>query len=64
MGSAIEYVANCGCIPNRPKYPTPYAFGFNGRDPPAENGELFEMTHIRTTKYTVVTFLPSSWDVR
>jgi len=60
MGSAIEYIANCKCIPNRPVYPDPYRFNFSGQTAYPENTKLFESNRIRTTKYTLFAFLPST----
>jgi hypothetical protein len=60
MGNIIEYIVNCSCIAKRAKYPDPYEFQFDGSRAIADNQLLFESNEIRTSKYTLITFLPST----
>lgn len=59
MGHALTYVANCSCIEEKSKYPSPYRFSFDGMKEDPHNRELFESNEIKTSKYTWYTFLPS-----
>lgn len=62
MDSAIESVVNCGCFSKRAKYPDPYEFAFEGgrASGAGQTAVAFESNEIRTSKYTVLTFLPST----
>lgn len=60
MGTLIEKLANCSCIERKAKYPTPYSFEFEGGKPLPSNKLEFESNEIETSKYTLITFLPST----
>ena len=60
MESAIEYVVNCSCFAKRARFPDPYSFSFDGTASYPPEGHLFESNEIRTSKYTLLTFLPST----
>jgi hypothetical protein len=60
MGNTIEYIINCSCFSKQAKYPNPYQFDFDGNQTNNPNARLFESNEIRTSKYTIFTFLPST----
>lgn len=57
--SCWEKFSSIICCENRATYPDPYDFSFNGQDFTPENKDLFESNFVRTTKYSLLSFLPS-----
>ena len=60
MASFGEKVRKVLCCERDPKYPVPYQFNFNGGDITPENQNLFETNFVRTSKYSPLSFLPST----
>lgn len=57
----MEYVVNCSCFSKQARFPDPYSFSFDGTAASPPEGHLFESNEIRTSKYTLLTFLPSTF---
>lgn len=47
------------CCDPRPEFPLPYSFSFGGGST-SINGQLFQSNEIKTTKYNLLNFLPST----
>jgi hypothetical protein len=60
MGTLIDQLVNCPCLDQKAKYPSPYSFDFDGGQVLPRNQIDFESNSIETSKYTVLTFLPST----
>ena len=48
------------CCSGKAKYPTPYEFKIDTQQLPAQNKIEFESNFVRTSKYTIFSFLPKA----